>query len=187
MSSCTGAAAGAGRAAMRARPTRQRAGPELHEWNPAPLSARWSEAMCPRSRVSTVQTTRVALTSGPLKARSWSIWLMLAPQDGDHPAQLREPARPVADLDGEAREPPVVDEALLDHAAQDDRVDVAAADDEHDALSAQARAIFPGHHRRERRRGRALDHGLLELEHPQDRERDPVLRRPAPRGPRAAG
>ena len=50
-----------------------------------------------------------------------------------------EAARPVADHGGEAREASIVDEALLDDAAEDGGVDVAAADDHADVAAGDER------------------------------------------------
>src|SRR5208283_5734996 len=65
-------------------------------------------------------------------------------------------------------------QALLDHAAEDDRVDVPAADNERYPLSADA-PDAAGHHCRERRGRGPLDNRLLKLEHTKYRERDRLL------------
>ena len=62
------------------------------------------------------------------------------------PRDAGEAAGPVADAHGEAREPAVMHQPLLDHPAQDRGVDVAAADHEHDVLAGQF-GQEPGHHR----------------------------------------
>jgi hypothetical protein len=65
-------------------------------------------------------------------------------------------------------------EAFLDDPAEDGGVDVAAADGEHDLLAAQA-GQQAGHQRGQRRGGGPLDDRLLQLDHAEDGEGDPVL------------
>ena len=78
-----------------------------------------------------------AETSELAKARSCTTCLMLAPVDAICAARSARPPGPIADDGGETAEPAVGDQAALDHAAQDIRIDVAAAKEKDDAFAGQ--------------------------------------------------
>ena len=84
----------------------------------------------------------------PAKARSCTTCLMLAPLAAICAVRSARPPGPIADDGGEAAETAVGDEAALDHAAEDIRIDVAAGKKENDALCRRA----PGVVRKDRRR-----------------------------------
>src|SRR5262249_30219841 len=92
----------------------------------------------------------------------------------DDAREFGKTARPVTDHRGETRDAAIAHKALFDDAAEDRRVDVAAAGDEHDFLAAQFRQQ-PGHQRSEWRHGRTFHDGLFHFHHAEDRERDPIL------------
>src|SRR5205085_2333105 len=83
--------------------------------------------------------------------------------------EIREASGPVADDRGETCEPAIGDQAALDHAAQNVRIDVAAAEKEHDAFRREFRKLT-GKTSGERRCGRALNYAFLQLEDPQHRD-----------------
>ena len=62
---------------------------------------------------------------------------MLAPVSATTRGQMGQAAGTVADRGDDARQPAVRGQADLDHAAENQRIDVAAAEQQRDALAAQ--------------------------------------------------
>src|ERR1700681_1268757 len=56
---------------------------------------------------------------------------------GDLPGEISQSSRPIADHSGEPAETTIGDQSAFDDPAQDVRVDVSSAEEEHDAFSCQ--------------------------------------------------
>ena len=78
-----------------------------------------------------------AETSELAKARSCTTCLMLAPTAAICAVRSARPPGRSLMIARETREPAVGDQAALDHAAEDIRIDVAAAEEQHDAFAGQ--------------------------------------------------
>ncbi|VEU43107.1 unnamed protein product [Pseudo-nitzschia multistriata] len=92
--------------------------------------------------------------------------------------QALDAPRPVRDLRGKAAQPGVGSQAPLQDPAQDRRVDVSAAEGDHDVLSDNLRPPGEGSSRQQRRQPGgppALDDDLFVLDQAQDREADGPL------------
>ena len=81
------------------------------------------------------------------------------------------PPGPIADHGGETREPAVRHQPALDHAAEDIRIDVAAAEEQDDIFAGQLRQL-PGKTGGERGGGGAFHDAFFQFDEAQDGERD---------------
>ena len=87
---------------------------------------------------------------------------MLAPASPRMLATLAERAGPVDEIDGELGQPPLAGELARQHAGQQARVDVAAAQHEADLAALEAPGVLQ--HGGEARRAGALDDRLLDVD-----------------------
>ena len=83
-------------------------------------------AKCSRFRVSTVQTASNLQRSEPAKARSCTIYLMLAPVPAICLLNCRELAGTIADQSGESAQSAVANETTRDDGAKNAWIDTAA-------------------------------------------------------------
>ena len=87
---------------------------------------------------------------------------MLAPASPSRLATLRELSRPVGEVDGELAQAALARELARQHARQQPRVDVAAA--QHEADGAALEAVAMRADGRQAGRARALHHRLLDVD-----------------------
>ena len=144
-------------------------------WKPAASSAPTIALACARSRVSIERSSRVFLSATPGRSRRCSTSTMLPCSPRDDGRDGGEHARPVGHVDLQPHQPPGPRERAQQHRRQHPRVDVAAARDERDPLAAERLGVLD--HRSQRRRARALDHRLLDLDEQRHRGLDLLLAR----------